>query len=305
MTGWTEASSVAPVVDRITWALVAVSVFLVVVVFGLIAAFLIRYRESSAVRRGPSPVAEWKVETAWIAGTTLGFLAFFFCGARVYLRMESPPAGAEEIHVTARQWMWDVRQPNGRREFGTLHVPLGSPVVLRLTSEDVIHSFYVPSFRLKQDVVPGKEVALWFTATRVGDFPILCSEFCGSKHAQMTGRVIVDPPERYAAWLAGHPAPGGPLAAGRDRFVRYGCAGCHEAGSIVHAPRLAGLYGARVPLASGGFAQVDEAYLRDCILQPEKQRVAGYPPVMPSFRGVIPEAELTEIVAYLRGGAAP
>lgn len=305
MSGVTEASSIAPAVDHLTWALMAASTFLILVVFGLIGVFLIRYREGSAAPRGPWPVTEWKVETAWIAGTTLGFLAFFFCGARVFLRIESPPAGAEEIHVTGRQWMWDIRQPNGRREFDTLHVPLGSPIVLRLTSEDVIHSFYVPSFRLKQDVVPGKEVALWFTATRPGTYPIFCSEFCGSKHAEMGGEVIVQQPEDYAAWLAGHPAPGGPLAAGRALFVKYGCSGCHEAGSIVHAPRLEGLYGTRAPQADGSFAQVDEAYLRDCILQPEKTRVAGYLPVMPSFRGVIPEAELTEIIAYLRGGAAP
>lgn len=299
-----EASSAARDVDQLAAWLLAASGFVVLLVFGLIIVFVIRYRRGSRASRAPLPVAEWKIEAGWITATTLGFLAFFFCGAKLFIAMEDASGPAEEIRVVARQWMWDIRQPNGRREFDTLHVPMGTRIRLRMTSEDVIHSFYVPAFRLKQDVVPGKEVLLAFTATRAGRYALFCSEYCGSKHAQMDGEVVVQPPQDYARWLAAGQAPAAVLAHGRALFIRYGCSGCHDAGSIVHAPTLQGLYGATVPMADGSFRRVDAAYLRDCILTPQAVRPAGYPPVMPSFRGIIPETDLTEIIAYLEGTVA-
>ncbi|HEY3755370.1 MAG TPA: cytochrome c oxidase subunit II [Opitutaceae bacterium] len=299
-----EASNRAAQVDRLAAWLLAASGFVVLLVFGLIVIFAVRYRRGSKASRAPLPIAEWKVEAGWIAGTTLGFLAFFFFGARLFVAMEDASGPADEIRVVGRQWMWDVRQPNGRREFDTLHVPLGTRVRLRMTSEDVIHSFFVPDFRLKQDVIPGKEVLLVFTATRTGRFPLFCTEYCGSKHAQMKGEVIVQRPEDYARWMANAQPPAEVLAHGHNLFLHYGCSGCHDRGSIVHAPSLEGLYGATVPMADGTFRRVDATYLRDCILNPETVRPAGYPPVMPSFRGVVPESDLTEIIAYLEGSVA-
>ena len=275
-------------------------------------SFIIRYRQGSRAPRPPLRLSSGKIETAWIAGTTLIFLGFFAWGAKLYLDEERPPAGAYAIHVIGRQWMWDIRQPNGRREFDELHVPVHTPVRLILTSEDVIHSFFVPAFRLKQDVVPGKVVSLWFNATKPGRYPLLCSEFCGSKHAAMTGVVIVDEPERYAAWLAaGGAGPAGAGERGRLLYARYGCASCHEPGSTVRAPLLAGLYGRPVPAAAGGTVRVDDAYLREAILRPNQVVVAGYQPVMPSFQGVIPEGDLLEPDLLSQGpgrrpiGAAP
>jgi len=200
----------------------------------------------------------------------------------------------------ARQWMWDVRQPNGRREFNTLHVPMNQPIRLRMTSEDVIHSFYVPAFRIKHDIVPGRRTDTWFEATRTGTYHLFCAQYCGTSHAAMTGEVIVQTQAEYAAWLAAGGVSGSLAERGRTLLVRYGCTGCHAAGSTVHAPALEHRYGQAVPLAEGSFARFDEAYIRDSILEPGKQVAAGYPNVMPSFRGVIPEGELLELIAYLK-----
>jgi len=275
-----SASSIAPRVDHLFLALVIVSGVLVIVLIVTNLFFLVRYRRgSNAVR--PPRAAEGKIETIWITGTTGGFLVFFFWGARLYVDLERPPAEAQEIQVVGRQWMWDVRQPNGRREFDELHVPTGQAIRLLLTSEDVIHSFFVPAFRVKQDVVPGKTVSLWFEATKAGVYRLFCTQFCGTKHAEMSGEVIALPPEAYAAWLAEGNRDGDAIARGRQLFVRYGCAGCHAASSSFHAPALDGLYRRRVALADGSFVEADDQYLRDSILEPTKQVVAGYSPVMP------------------------
>lgn len=300
-----DASTLASRVDAVFWTLTAVSGLLVV---GLIAAnlyFLIKYRRGSPARRDPLPFAPWKIEATWITGTTLGFLAFFFWGARIYLDEERPPANAYEINVVGRQWMWDVRHPNGRREFDELHVPLDEPVRLVLSSEDVIHSFFVPAFRVKQDIVPGKIVSLWFQATKTGVYSLFCTQYCGTKHAAMIGRVVVLAPEDYARWLARGSAPKGRADRGRRLFAQYGCSGCHDQPSQIHAPPLEDLYYHQVPVQDGRFVRADEQYLRDSILEPMKDVVAGYQPIMPSFKGVISEGDLLELVSYLKNLRAP
>ena len=304
--GAAAASTIGPRVDALVLALLATSGLVAGVLLVLNLYFIVVYRRGSPAPRPPTRSSSARIETAWIAGTTLIFLGFFAWGAKIFLDEERAPAGAFPIDVVARQWMWDIRQPNGRREFNELHVPIHTPVRLLLTSEDVIHSFYVPAFRLKQDVVPGKTVSLWFNAARAGRYEIYCSEFCGSQHAAMTGVLVADEPEHYAAWLAaGDAGPGGAAGRGRQLFTRYGCAGCHEPGSSVRAPLLDGIYGHPVPVAGGGFVTADEAFLRDSILRPGQVAVAGYQPVMPSFRGVMPEGDLLELIAYLKGLGAP
>jgi len=296
----TQASTSAARIDHAALGLLAASAVLVAVLAGLNLYFVVRYRRGSAVPRPPSALASWKIETLWIVATTIGFLGFFAWGARIYLDVERPPAGADEIAVIGRQWMWDIRQPNGRREFNELHVPVHTDIRLLLTSEDVIHSFFVPAFRLKQDVVPGKQVSLWFNATAEGAFPFYCSEFCGSKHANMIGVVVAESPERYARWLAQGDSAPERLARGGVLYQRYGCSGCHTQPSAVHAPALAGIYGRQIPVTGGGFVRVDDAYLRDCILTPGKVAPAGYPLIMPAFQGVVPEGDLIELIAYIR-----
>lgn len=296
-----RASTLSQRVDHIFIGLLIFSSLLVLVLLALNLFFLVRYRRGAVVNRAPLPFAEWKLEAAWITGTTIGFVALFFWGAGIYVDEEKPPAGAYEISVTGRQWMWDVRHPNGRREFDTLHVPSGRPVRLLLTSEDVIHSFYVPAFRIKQDAVPGKRVSLWFNADREGSYHLFCAEYCGTKHSGMVGTVIVQSPADYARWLASDNSATAPLARrGRELFNRYNCAACHDQPSAVHAPSLAGVFGTQIPLESGGFVLADEQYLRDSILLPRKQVVAGYQPIMPPYQGVIPESDLLELIAYVK-----
>ena len=190
-----------------------------------------------------------------------------------------------------------------RREINELHVPVDEPVQLILSSQDVIHSFYVPAFRLKQDVVPGRYTRLWFEATKVGQYHLFCAEYCGTDHSGMVGRVVVMPQAAYARWLQGDQAQPGLASQGQDLYSRLGCAGCHAPGSAVQAPGLEGLLGRTVHLADGRSIVADENYIRDAILQPAKDVVAGYRPVMPSFAGQVSEEELAALMAFMRPDA--
>ncbi|QYM78808.1 cytochrome c oxidase subunit II [Horticoccus luteus] len=295
-----QGSTIAPRVDTAFIGLLILSGLLIALLLGLNLVFLIRYRRGSPAPRPPLTFATWKLEAGWITATTVVFLGIFVWGARIYLDMERPPPDAYTIDVVARQWMWDIRHPNGRREFDTLHVPIGRPIRLRMTSEDVIHSLFIPAFRVKQDIVPGRTISTWFQATQTGHFHLFCSQYCGTQHAAMIAEVIAQTPEDYATWLEAGNHDGSLGDRGRQLFVHYGCSGCHSSESNVHAPSLAGLYNHRVPLDGGQFVRADEAYLRDSILEPGKQVAAGYTPIMPSFKGVIPEGDLIELIAYLK-----
>ena len=221
----------------------------------------------------------------------------------LYAREESPPADAQTIYVVAKQWMWKVQHPNGVREINRLHVPLGVPVRLTMTSQDVIHSFYVPAFRVKQDVLPGRYTQLWFEATQLGTFRLFCTQYCGLDHAKMGGAVIVMRPPDYARWLRSNGAGTTLAARGAVLFRRSGCSGCHGANASVHAPDLDGLYGRVVHLADGSSVIADDAYIRDSILLPQKQVVAGYAPIMPSFQGQLGEEDLLALIAYFKAGS--
>lgn len=299
-----SGSTFAPRVDAIFRTLVLGGAALVAVLAAVNLVFLVRYRRGSAAVRQPLTLATWKIETAWIIATTAIFCAIFAWCTPLYLDAARPPPNALTIDVVARQWMWDVRQPGGRREFNTLHVPLHRPVVLRLTSEDVIHSLFVPAFRIKQDVVPGKAVTVWFEATGAGTYHLFCSQYCGTAHAAMIGEVIAQPPEEYAGWVAAGTISGDPLEHGRRLFARYGCTGCHAPDAVVRAPPLEGLYGRPVALRDGSVATADDDYLREAILEPGRRIVAGYGDMMPSFKDVIPEGDLAEMLAYLRSPPA-
>jgi cytochrome c oxidase subunit 2 len=204
------------------------------------------------------------------------------------------------VFVVAKQWMWKAQHGDGRREVGELHLPLGRPVRMVMTSEDVIHSFSVPAFRVKQDVVPGRYTSIAFTPSRAGVYHLFCTEFCGTDHALMTGKIVVQPPAEFARWLSEGPHQPGMALRGFDLYRSYGCSGCHDAGSSVHAPSLAGLLGRPVQLRDGRALRADEAYVGDAILVPEKDVVAGYAPIMPSYAGKIGEEDLLAIIEYIR-----
>jgi cytochrome c oxidase subunit 2 len=276
-------------------------------VFGLVLVFAVRYRRGSRADRRGQLEKSWRWEVSWTAATFVAFLALFYWGADLYQRLLRPPDDATQIFVLGKQWMWQIQHEGGQRELGELHVPLGRPIRLVMTSQDVIHSFFVPAFRVKRDVLPGRYETLWFAPTKTGEFPIRCAEFCGTDHAEMGGRVIVMTPEAFAGWLEAQPPSDSMAAAGAALFRSLGCSGCHSPRSVVRAPPLEGVYGRRVPLADGRFVVADERYLRDSILLPRQEVAAGYQPLMPSFAGQLGEDDILKLIAYIKSlaGKAP
>ncbi|GJE26656.1 cytochrome c oxidase subunit II [Methylobacterium organophilum] len=297
------ASLQAAKVDAIFAGLTLISLAIVLLVVGLVVTFAIRFRRGSPAKRGELPnIVSREFEIGWTAATLFVFVFIFWWAASVEIGAYSAPKDAIEIHVVGKQWMWKTQGPSGAREINELHVPVGAPVRLVLTSQDVIHSFFVPAFRLKRDALPYQQTEAWFQATKTGTYHLLCTEFCGTDHSRMLGRVIVMEPQDYANWLSNQPERDGLAEKGERLFTERGCSGCHDAGSKVHAPSLAGLWGQSVSLEDGRTVTVDEAYLRDSILQPGRDVVAGYEAIMPSFEGRLTEGEIQALVAYLRLG---
>lgn len=295
-----EASSVSGGVDQLFLLLVAISIFFCVAVAGPLLFFAVKYRRGSPADRSGARDGSIRLEMTWIVIPFFIALGLFGWGAVLYAEMQQPPEDALEIHVVAKQWMWKVQHDNGRREINELHVPVGRPVMLTMASQDVIHSFYVPAFRTKQDVVPGKYTRCWFQPTRTGTFHLFCAEYCGTDHSRMIGRVVVMEPETYAAWLERGQPSASMADAGLQLFRSLGCSGCHGTSAVVRAPDLAGVYGRSVPLTDGTVVQADQAYLRDSILRPASQVVAGYENLMPTYDGQLDEAQVMQLIAYLR-----
>lgn len=261
--------------------------------------FAVRYRAGSAADRSEPPSHANGLEAAWTILPLLLFLGVFAWAAWVYVAQRQPPADALPVYVTGKQWMWKLQHSGGRREINELHVPLGQPVKLVMTSEDAIHSFFIPAFRVKQDVLPGRYSTLWFTASKLGDFRLFCAEYCGSEHSAMVGRVVVMQPADYARWLAAGPAEPGLAERGARLFRENGCVGCHDAASTVRSPDLRGIFGRRTALQNGRQVTADETYLRDAMVVPAKDIVAGYQPLMPSYAGQLSEEDIQALLVYL------
>ncbi|MEZ5361890.1 MAG: cytochrome c oxidase subunit II [Bryobacterales bacterium] len=290
-----EASTIAPWVDGLLAYLTIASFLTTLLVAALVVVFLIRYRQRpnrhARQIRGSLPL-----EIGWTIAPLIVMLTFFFAGASVYSRYQRPPQGAMDVYVVAKQWMWTLQHPQGPREKDALHVPMGTPVRLIMTSEDVVHSFFAPAFRIKQDVLPNRTTQTWFEATEPGRYRLYCAEYCGTSHSNMKGWITVMEPQEFQAWL--EDAGQGPsmAAAGEKLFQQLGCAQCH-AGTC---PPLGGLFGSSVPLEDGSLVTADIDYLRNSILNPQAQIVAGYPPQMPTFKGQVTESELQQLIAYIR-----
>jgi len=297
------AASTGAATDYLLLGLVAVSLAVLALVFGLMFFYVVRYRHNSPIDRGAMAEKSFRFEISWTIGTLVIFFGLFIWGSIIYVRLYQPPGDALKIYVVAKQWMWKVEHAGGQREINALHVPTNTSVELIMTSEDVIHDFFVPAFRVKRDVLPGQYETMWFRADRVGTYHLFCSQFCGTAHSNMIGQVVVMPPKDYADWLTTN--AGDTLAdQGKGLFVRYGCAGCHLGGGTVRAPSLAGLYGSPVPLSDGSTVIADDRYIRDSIMYPKQQVVASFEPVMPSFANVIGEDDLVRLVAYIHSLAA-
>jgi cytochrome c oxidase subunit 2 len=295
-----QASSFAGHVDALYLFLIAVTAFFSLLIGALVVVFAIKYR-----RRSPDEVAlevheSGMLEIVW---TVIPFgicMVIFLWGASVFFRITRPPTNAMDIYVTAKQWMWKLQHTDGHREMNELHVPIGQPVRLTMASEDVIHSFFVPAFRFKRDVVPGRFSVAWFEATKPGKYHLFCAEYCGTRHSNMIGWVYAMTPADYQAWLAGG-TPGETLAsAGAKRFVENACNTCHGEQKGARGPSLNGLFGRAVRLQNGQTVLADEAYIRESIVNPQARLVEGYPPIMPTFQGLISEEGLLQLTAYIK-----
>jgi len=293
-----QASTFAGNVDALVFFMLAASLLIVGGIFTCITVFCLKYRRRPGHEIGTPAERTLPLELTWTGIPLLLALIPFVWGARLYLTAALPPSDAMEVYVVAKQWMWKTEQPGGQSEIDELHVPIGRAVKLTMTSQDVIHSFFVPAFRIKADVLPGRYTTVWFQATEPGTYRLYCSQYCGTDHAGMVGQVVAMTPADFGAWLTtGDTAFQAPAALGRKLFQQYGCVECHETG---HAPPLAGLYGTPVYLSDGTTAIADENYIRESILDPSAQVVNGYQPIMPSFAGRLSEEDVFDLVAYIQ-----
>jgi cytochrome c oxidase subunit II len=296
----TAASDTATQTDHLYFFLLVMSAFFIGIIFLPMIFFLFKYRRGKKAERAFPNLPEMKIEITWTVVPLFLATGIFVWAAQDFFNEEVPPAGALEINVVGKQWMWKIQHREGNSEINELHIPVNQAVKLTLASEDVIHSFYVPAFRIKQDVVPGRFTTEWFQPTRTGEYRFYCSEYCGADHSKMAGTVFVMSPTEYQSWLA-HGSPRNTLAqTGENLFRQLGCSGCHVGNSAVHAPPLEGLYEKFVPLSDGTFVRADDKYLRDSILLPASQIAAGYQPLMPTYEGRINEDELLQLVAYIK-----
>lgn len=298
---FTEAATNAYTVDVDFLVLTVISLIIFVLVFALVLIFAIRYRRGSPARRGSLPkFVTHEIEIGWTAATVFLALFIFWWGVAAPAALTPAVTHPLEIHVYAKQWMWKVEHPNGAREINALHLPVNTAVRLIMTSQDVIHSFYVPAFRVKHDVLPGRDTVIEVYPTRNGDFHLFCAEYCGAEHSNMTGEITVMAQDEYARWRDTQPHSDSLSAEGEALFHSLGCSGCHDPASSVHAPDLRGLFGHPVPLEGGRVAVADEAYIRDCILMPQKNVPAGYAPIMPSFSNIVDDSQIERLIAYIK-----
>ena len=311
-----QASTMASRVDALYFYLLGIGVFFSLLIFTLVIYFAVKYRRRSEDEPPPPQTHDnLALEVTWIVIPFVLAMIAFFWGANVYYAMARPPEDALEVFVVGRQWMWKFQHPDGQREINQLHVPLGRPVKLTLASEDAIHSFYVPAFRVKHDVVPGRYTTVWFEATKPGEFHLFCAEYCGTQHSGMIGQIVVLEPEQYEAWLSGElgapravaglpgniSAPEGSMPAkGQQLFQDLGCQVCHQLEKQGIGPVLAGIFGTQVKLQTGETVTADESYVRESILNPQAKVTAGFQPLMPPFQGRVNEEQLMQLIAYIK-----
>ena len=303
-----QASTHAGSVDALYFFLLAVSGFFSLLIAGLVVFFAVKYRRRSEAERPPAILGSLILELTWTLIPLAIVMVIFLWSTHLFFTMHRVPPDAMEIFVVGKRWMWKVQHMTGQKEINELHVPLGVPVKLTLASEDVIHSFYIPAFRVKKDAVPGRYTTLWFQATRPGRYHLFCAEYCGTKHSGMIGSVVVMEPAAFQAWLSGGAGEATPVVAGQRLFQDLGCVTCHRPDSAGRGPRLEGLFGNPVTLSDGRTITADESYVRESILNPAGQLVAGYQPIMPTYQGLVSEEGVMHLVAYIQSlgpAAAP
>jgi cytochrome c oxidase subunit 2 len=296
-----QASNFAPNVDATMVYIIAVSAFFTIAITAAIVYFFFKYRRKNDLEVGVGIHGDMRIETLWIVVPSILALSMFAWGAVTYVDFRRAPADTLDIYVVGKQWMWKIQQPNGLKEINELHVPQGRDIKLIMASEDVIHDFSVPAFRVKMDVVPGHYNTLWFRPTKTGKFHFFCSQYCGTNHALMGGWVTVMDPSDYAAWLsASSGAYADPIVAGEKLFAEKACGTCHLSDGKGRAPSLDGFYDSTVKLADGSTVKADDSYIRESVLSPNAKIVAGYQPLMPTYQGQLTEEQILQLTAYIR-----
>jgi len=300
-----RASTTAGNVDALFIFLVVLSAFMSVAIFTMITVFALRYHrrrghEAEQIEGSNSLEITWSVVPLFI------FMFIFAWGAIIYFQERTPPRGTATVYVVAKQWMWKLQHEEGQREINELHVPVGRDVRMVMTSQDVIHSFYVPAFRIKQDVLPGRYTTAWFRPTRPGTYHLFCAEYCGTQHSGMIGQVVVMEPAQYQSWLSGGGTTGSMAQNGEAIFQQLGCSTCHRFDTQGRGPNLTGVFGRKVQLDDGRMVTADEDYVRESIMNPAAKVVSGFKPIMPVFQGIVSEDQLNALVAYVKSlSAAP
>jgi cytochrome c oxidase subunit II len=296
-----SASTLSWKVDALYFYLSGVTLFFTLLISIVLIFFVIRYRRRTPYEI-PRPVAgSHKLETLWTVIPFVIAMTIFGWGASVYYEQYRPPRNAVEIYVVAKQWMWKIQHSTGQREINELHIPVGRKIKLVMTTEDVIHDFFVPAFRLKTDVVPGKYTTQWFEATKPGTYRLFCAEYCGMNHSGMIGQVVVMEPREFDNWLSGNAGNTTPAVAGQQLYQSLGCVSCHGAnGEGGRGPTLAGLFGRQIQLANNQTIVAEEVYLRESIINPQAKLVEGFGPIMPTFQGQVTEDQLMQLLAFIK-----
>jgi cytochrome c oxidase subunit II len=295
-----RASTIAGEVDALYFFLVGLSVVMSLLIATLVVGFAVKFRRRHADEVGAQVHGGLMLELAWTFVPFVIAMVIFFWGAKVYFVMASPPQETVNIYVVGKQWMWKVQHTTGQREINQLHVPVGRPVKLIMTSEDVIHNFSIPAMRVKSDVIPGRFVQIWFEPTTPGTYQIFCAEYCGTQHSGMIGQVVVMEATAYQSWLSGGAAEGSLASTGEKLFADLACNTCHRPDSRGRGPVLQNVFGHPVQLTDGTVVTADENYLRESILTPAAKLTAGYQPVMPAFQGLVSEEQLLALIEYVK-----
>jgi cytochrome c oxidase subunit II len=295
-----SASATSSHVDELFFVLTGITLFFTSLIFLCIFYFMVKYRRRSERERPPRIEGSNALEIVWSVIPALICAVLFGWAASVYFRDSRPPLGSVEVFVVGKQWMWHLQHPEGPREINTLHVPVNVPVRLTMTSEDVIHDFFVPAFRMKMDVLPGRYTQEWFEATTPGAYHLFCAQYCGTLHSGMIGWIYVMTPADYAQWLQENSASESMAQTGERLFVEIGCAECHAADGTGSGPSLQGRFGNPVILRGGETRVMDEDYVRQAILNPNSLPLAGYPAIMPTFQGQLNEEQILQLIAYIK-----
>jgi cytochrome c oxidase subunit II len=296
-------TDIAARVDNIYEFLLVASLISCIILIGGMIYFVVKYKRKSATDKTAYITHNSTLEFVWSFIPLVIFLVVFAWGWNIYHDMRAMPKNALEVHVVGKQWLWDFIYKSGKKSTNEAVVPVGEPVKLIMTSEDVLHSFYIPSMRIKQDVIPGRYTAIWFTAEKTGDYQVFCTEFCGAAHSNMLAKLKVVPREEYEKWIAEGDDSALPLAKrGEKLYSNNGCVACHSIdGTAKVGPTLKGKFGAMETLEDGSQVKIDENYLAESMLNPNAKVVKGYPRnVMPAFQGKLNEEELSALVEFIK-----